>query len=480
MKRTFCSILIIAGLLVPMVLWAGGQQDGGEAEAGQLAEFDAIFDRILLEENGQDEWAQEFKELTGVEINIVKPPHNEYSQILGTTFAAGDLPDICEIQTADYLTYANSGNLAPLDDYIKAAKNLKSVPKEFYEAYRLKDGHIYGFPTYAGGGCVTYLRKDWLDNLGLKVPTNWKEFYAVIKAFTFDDPDGNGKDDTIGLTIPFQVPAMEFDYYNRFIMQDAWFGFTVKNGKWVDGFTEPEMVEALQRWQDLYEEEVIDTEFFSNKTSTARSKIYEGQAGVMEYWAGTWGERFHESAVNTNPDANVIAINAIKESDYISRVGPCFAITVDAEYPGQIFDKVINTMWDKGEGQMLWTFGVEGLHYELADGKVKMLPEPSNPDRPFDKAFIDPTLTMNGWDLPVDLNEKIAASIEIHREDSIQLSLPQGGDTYVKNIGELMSMKQEVFSKIVVGEYSVEEGLEVYKQKAAGLKIDQIMSELNS
>ena len=43
------------------------------------------------------------------------------------------------------------------------------------------------------------IRKDWLENLGLEEPKTIDEFYNVLKAFTKDDPDGNGKDDTYGL-----------------------------------------------------------------------------------------------------------------------------------------------------------------------------------------------------------------------------------------------------------------------------------------
>ena len=64
------------------------------------------------------------------------------------------------------------------------------------------------------------MRIDWLENLGMDVPTNWDEFVAVLEAFTFGDPDGNGENDTIGMTLPF-VTGLEFDYYNRFIMQNS-------------------------------------------------------------------------------------------------------------------------------------------------------------------------------------------------------------------------------------------------------------------
>ena len=473
------SVIFSLLLLLPIALFATGQQDGGD-EAGDesLSKMKGIFDRILTEENGQKEWGDAFEALTGTEIEIIKPVHNQYSQILGATFAAGDLPDIVEIQTNDYLAYAKSGNLVPLEAYLENSDAFKAVDPALLEAYRLKDGHIYGVPTYNGGGCVTYIRKDWLDNLGLDVPTTWDEYYNVLKAFTLNDPDGNGKNDTMGLTLPFQT-GYEFDYYNRFIMQKAMFGFQFKNGKWVDGFLQPEMVGALERFNKLYKEGFLDNEFFTNKTSTARSKIYEGQAGVMEYWSGTWAVRFNDSAQNSNPAAEVISIAPINDAFYINRVGPAFSITKAAKNPEAVFDVFLNTMLDKGDGQTLFTHGIEGKHYEVVNGKYSMLPEPANPDRPFDKAYSDPTLVMNGWETLVPLTDLITLSRTIHKANSVQLSLPQGGDTYIKRIGELLTLKQEIFAEAVIGTISPEGALAQYKAKAQNLELDTILMELN-
>lgn len=473
--------LLVGLLVLPMALFAAGQQEssGDSGSSDQpLKKISAIFDRILTEENGQKEWATAFEELTGTEIDIVKPVHNQYSQILGATFATGDLPDLVEIQTNDYLSYARSGNLVPLEDYIDNSMAFKAVDRDLVEAYRLKDGHIYGVPTYNGGGCVTYIRKDWLDNLGLDVPTTWDEYYNVLRAFTFDDPDGNGVKDTMGLTLPFQT-GFEFDYYNRFIMQEAMFGFQEKNGTWVDGFLEPEMKGALTRFRKLYDEGILDNEFFTNKTSTARSKIYEGQAGVMEYWSGTWAVRFNDSAKNSNPGAEVTSIEPIKNAFYINRVGPAFSITKAAKNPEAVFDAFMNTMLDKGAGQTLFTHGIEGKHYSMEGGKYVMMPEPANPDRPFDKAYADPTLIMNGWEPLVPLTDLIVRSRTIHKANSIQLSLPQGGDTYIKRVGELLTVKQEIFSLAVTGALTPEEAQAQYKAKAANLELDKILAELN-
>lgn len=45
------------------------------------------------------------------------------------------------------------------------------------------------------------IRKDWLDNLGLSIPETPEELLEICRAFTEDDPDGNGKDDTWGISM---------------------------------------------------------------------------------------------------------------------------------------------------------------------------------------------------------------------------------------------------------------------------------------
>ena len=60
------------------------------------------------------------------------------------------------------------------------------------------------------------IRKDWLDKLGLKVPTTTDELMAVMKAFTFNDPDGNGKADTYGYGAFIEITNYEADLGRRF------------------------------------------------------------------------------------------------------------------------------------------------------------------------------------------------------------------------------------------------------------------------
>ncbi|MRA94216.1 extracellular solute-binding protein, partial [Bacillus thuringiensis] len=85
-----------------------------------------------------------------------------------------------------------------VSEYLKDYKNLSQISEDRIEAASI-DGALYGVPVqkdYARAGLV--IRKDWLDNLGLDVPTTMDELYEVAKQFTENDPDGNGVDDTVG------------------------------------------------------------------------------------------------------------------------------------------------------------------------------------------------------------------------------------------------------------------------------------------
>ena len=46
-----------------------------------------------------------------------------------------------------------------------------------------------------------YYRHDWLTKFGQAVPTTWDEMIEFAKYATYSDPDGNGRDDTYGISV---------------------------------------------------------------------------------------------------------------------------------------------------------------------------------------------------------------------------------------------------------------------------------------
>lgn len=483
-KIVLRSMLIVVLSLLALSLYAGGQQ-GTQTGPARPERITAFLNRVLIAEDRRDAVLEKHRELTGVQVEVIMPPHGQYSQVLTTAIMAGEVPDIMELQTADYPAFASQGLLVPLDDFIRNNPHTARINPAMYEGYRMRDGKIYGIPTWRGGGTVTYIRKDWLDNVGLAVPTTWNEYVQVLRAFTFNDPNRSGRQDTVGLTMPFQS-GWEFDYYNRFIMQDAYLDFVFKNGRWYDGFTEPEMIPALERWIQLYREGVLDPEFVTDNTGRSRNKLMEGRAGVLEHWVGTWGSRLQEGAKNIDSNANLIPIRAIQGSHYVDRIGQVLSISARTQNPQFVFDNIVGTMWDQGAGQILWTYGVEGVHWRQAPAgsnyQIEMLPQPSNPDRPMQKSFIDPPLALNLEQFPVRTaqNPLDQLSLEIHSQDAIPLSILNFGRIGLQNVGELRDAKRETFARIVTGQVTIQQGLTNYRAIAQRLNIGQILEELNN
>jgi putative aldouronate transport system substrate-binding protein len=469
-KRMVLSLSVIMLVLSGVVMFAA------ETKPAKLT---AVIDVIQRDPDGMTEWVQEFKKMTGIPLEAIAPPHNEYSQKLKLLFAGGNVPDIIEMSTADYVSLASQGMLYPLDDFIKKSTKVKSVNKNYLEAYRMPNGKIYGFPFNVGSASVGYIRADWLKKLNMQMPTTWDQLYAVMKAFKEKDPDGNGKNDTFGYTLSMDVPVSEFDYYNRLIMIDARFDF-VKKAKWVDGFTEKEMGPALERFIKLYKEGIIDSEFVTNKTSTARSKFTDGKIGVFEYWSGLWGLRMDQGVKATNKDAVAAPMAPIKGAKYISRIGASFGIYAKSKYPETVFKTWMENQVDKGDGQMFFVYGVKGVHYNVENGKYVFLPKKSNPKEKFVHAYIDETLPVNDWDGPFDTDPRVTKSRAVLTNNIVMENFVIGGPNYVKYAGEIWNLKKEIFAKIVTGKMTVAQGMKEYKDRVKEFKIDEIIKELNT
>ena len=88
-----------------------------------------------------------------------------------------------------------------LNSYMDANASLKER-LETYE-WSAVEGKYYGVPfitQYNASNAMIIMRQDWLDHLGLSYPETLDDMKAVLEAFTFDDPDGNGQNDTYGFT----------------------------------------------------------------------------------------------------------------------------------------------------------------------------------------------------------------------------------------------------------------------------------------
>lgn len=160
---------------------------------------------------------------------------------------------------------------------------------------------------------LMWIRKDWLDKLGLPVPKTMDDIESVAKAFVEKDPGGNGAGNTIGIVGPqngsnvhaeFLLPNNNsFGFDPVFSAYRSYPGFWIKgaDGKAVYGSILPEVKTALAKLADLYKKGLIDKEMGVRKDSA--EPIVGGKAGIYfgMWWSGYWPL---PDAIKNNPKAN--------------------------------------------------------------------------------------------------------------------------------------------------------------------------------
>jgi len=248
--------------------------------------------------------------------------------------------------------------------------------------YSYQDGKIYRLPgDVAEPSCMTtIIRKDWLDNLGLNIPTTLEEYINVLRAFTYNDPDRNGKDDTYGFSgqarewrsfAPFLYP-FKADPGNFVVTEDG----TVKHGSVL-----PQVKQALKVIQDCYKEGLIDPTIL---TSNDFNEIFvNGKFGSAYRWILYFNPSNNQmrSFKANNPNGEYIYIEPIKGPDGFSTDEPedpagwCYvSITKAAENPEEVF-KVLDRLMSP-EIFKLQAFGRENEHYRIVDGMMESLVSP--------------------------------------------------------------------------------------------------------
>jgi putative aldouronate transport system substrate-binding protein len=146
---------------------------------------------------------------TGVKIVWEVLPREQFGDAMRLKLSKGtDLPDIFYILDSDPVKLAGKGTILPLDELISNnAPNIAQFLREnpdIDKRLRLPDGKLYALASVVTGAAYTdpyglMIRKDWLDRLGLREPTTLDEWYAVLKAFKENVPNGNGLRDEIPL-----------------------------------------------------------------------------------------------------------------------------------------------------------------------------------------------------------------------------------------------------------------------------------------
>ena len=516
-KKKLLSVVLVASTVCSMLLTGCGSDAGntesGSADTSTAAQTEeAVADDIEKPEkitimvsgdfqatqaNGQEEWIARWEELTGIKLEIIQPDHSSYYDVLGQTLASGpeNWPDIIYVGNSYYSGYAAEGVLWDMTDAWNNSE-LKKNPNTDASAVEgnMIDGHLYGLPLASGGGCMTYIRKQWLDNCGLDVPTNYEEYLEMLDAFTNGDPDGDGiNGNTVAVSAAGFVNgnAPYVNYLPEFY-QDAYPSFYQgEDGVWKDGFTEDSMKAAIERLQDAYNKGYIDKETLTNGTSNCRTKFYEGKFGVFTYWAGGWAETLSNGISANGLDGELVFMPPIAEvGQYWERNAPVYAITSSCKNPEGVFKYFLESIFDDGDMETLWTYGVEGVHWSrkaetvcgntYQEGEFHMLESLSQPGIQYTTINMGDNNICPMTERLMPESEYAKESMEIFNANKKKVLIIPTTEAMSQYNGDLTTLKNSIIADCIVQGLSVEDGYKRFEQEGGAEMSQTILDSLNN
>lgn len=271
-------------------------------------------DGDTLEDN---EWTRELKERFNIELKVewMAVDENALSQKVSLAITSGEMPDIMMVPNQVLLTQLVDSDL--VEDLDAAYENgMSPYNKAVLDTYGdrkfdtcMFDGKLKAISNYVPGYsfAYTWLRKDWLDKLGLDEPETMDDLMEIAEAFVTQDPDGNGEDDTIGILCDQRVGGI----YNSNHSMDPIFGYYgsyprqwLKNedGSVTYGTIEPETKEALAKLREMYADGLIDEEFTVRNPNDINAPLAAGQCGLM--FGPWWAAYTLQDSMNNDPDAD--------------------------------------------------------------------------------------------------------------------------------------------------------------------------------
>jgi len=281
--------------------------------------FASDFKPVTGETETSNTWMDLYKE-QGMNVKpMYSVDASQGSTKLATAIASGSYPDVFGIKGSDLVKYAQTNVIADLTDaYEKyATPELKAYVDanggSDYLASQV-DGKLYAIPKVSSGydsAMVMFVRQDWLDNLGLEMPTTMDELVEVARAFTRDDPDGNGQDDTYGLALNGKegfamLSGMQAFFEGYGAVPGHWngmFTFIEKDGKVIWGGDLPdEMKKGLSALQGMYKEGSLAKNFGTMDLTAINKDLGSGKAGIV--FGPQWGTMVSVTdAVKNDPNA---------------------------------------------------------------------------------------------------------------------------------------------------------------------------------
>lgn len=387
------------------------ESSGGEESANNATNYDEFFEITYTGYWSDDTYEDEsycenlLEDALNIELEVVTTSNN-----LDSILATGQMPDC---MWADY-TVA----------YMQEQELIRSIPVSMVEEYAPSFIEYFDENPILYDYCLNpenpeeflclrgitlqfvdyylpndYYRYDWIQNLGIDLGVEVEEVYdrvyvaadgielskfiEIMDAFVNGDPDGNGENDTYGVTAPNLQQGVFYSGYGFHS------GVNEVNGEAEYYYVMDEFKNYLNGFAEIYAKGLIDPEIIENNRKLSWDKVNTGRAG---YWItstnslNTWAaDRPPLTLLEADPEATILLTPGIKpdggEVQAITNSSPAYGYfyvnaNVDDEKLARIlqFAEIAIFGNDDDSFKASLFFGEEGVDWEWGeDGNIVQL-----------------------------------------------------------------------------------------------------------
>lgn len=420
-RKKLVALLVAACMAAPLLFAAGGSEgasssgagsSSGSGSSGGLADYARVdgkqytftiapFNVGPIEQDGAI--IRYFEEMFDVDFDIWYLEWSRYSELMGVRVASGEIPDVMA-PAGGIEQWVRQGVLAALpEDVLKAyaprmySSNLALEPNFLKPA--TIDGKIYAVTTVPRAGHLRYSpslwRGDWLDTLGITdAPETIEEYEDAFLKITQDDPDGNGVDDTYGIS----RSGFEVIYGAYGVHPSYWF----KDGEnsLIAGAVSPRLKEALALLADWYQKGIVDPEFITGENTGGYWAIshafFNGRIGFTAHagWSGWYppiggssGGAVYEELYKLDPDMAESLVHGLppvgpygdrgsyvggQSNRIVANINTLFGVQLETEKDRfgtilSILDEICNRDY---RTHLTRQWGFEGEHWTMNDDET--------------------------------------------------------------------------------------------------------------
>jgi putative aldouronate transport system substrate-binding protein len=369
-KLSRIAMLLLVALALTLAACAKGPGGGGKPYTITM-----MNQSILAEPpKADDPVIAAIEKLTNTKLEIQwYPGGNVYTDKLNAVIAAGSLPMAVLVQTrpASLVTAMQSGYFWEVTPYLKSYPNIDQAQNKMVQKNLSLDGKTYSLfrsRSLVGDGIV--YRKDWVDALGQKAPQTLDDVYAMIKGFTLNDPDKNGKADTIGFGEEQSVRGFNF------ILAATGGGqqWDVVDGKLVNTIFSKPWMDAMDFYRRMFSEKLMNQDMPLATRPKLIDDMDKGKIGVRMGDPDQITRQAQLYRLNAKAELSVTStltsakggVRILMDNGYTGEfVFPKSAIKKEADFKRVLafFDKISEPV-----GANIFEWGLDGAHYSVKDG----------------------------------------------------------------------------------------------------------------